>query len=166
MTRKCFLGALLLAGLGSVPAATHVAAQAPAPPPSKMLLNLDRDGVAIQGHDPVAYFTMGKPVKGDPALSATHAGAIYHFASREHRDLFTADPEKYAPQFGGYCGYGASRGYPAKIDPRAFTIMNGRLILQYSLGVLETWMKDPEAYLRKADANWPGIVEKHGKPRS
>jgi YHS domain-containing protein len=135
----------------------------PAQEPGKVLLNLDKSGVAIRGYDPVAYFTEGKPVKGTPALSATHQQATYYFASREHLATFSADPARYVPQFGGYCGYGASRGYPANIDPEAFMIMDGRLILQNSQGVLRRWQEDPESYLRKADANWPAIVAKHGK---
>ena len=83
----------------------------------------------------------------------------------EHLAAFRADPAKYAPSFGGYCAYGVSRGYAVSIDPEAFTIMNNRLLLQNSKSVLRRWQEDPGAHLVKADSNWPGIVEKQGKPR-
>ena len=163
MTRAHLIRSLVataVVGLaGGTPALPLLAQQA-----GKVLLNLDESGVAIRGYDPVAYFTEGKAVKGNPGFSARHEGALYHFATREHLAAFSANPAKYAPQFGGYCGYGASRGYPADIDPEAFTIMDGRLILQNSKGVLRRWQEDPDGFLRKADGNWPAIVEKHGKP--
>jgi YHS domain-containing protein len=163
MTRISVFRSLVAASL------VGLAAGPPAPPllaqqQGKVLLNLDESGVAIRGYDPVAYFTEGKAVKGNPGFSARHEGALYHFATREHLAAFSANPARYAPQFGGYCGYGASRGYPAAIDPEAFTIMDGRLILQNSKSVLRRWQEDPGGYLRKADGNWPAIVEKHGKP--
>src|SRR5579872_7514687 len=76
---------------------------------TKTLLNLDKTGVAIQGYDPVAFFTDHKPVKGKPEIPAQHDGAVYYFASKEHRDLFKKDPSKYEPVFGGYCAYGVSK---------------------------------------------------------
>jgi YHS domain-containing protein len=149
--RKSFL-ALFVATL-----ALPLAAQ------TKSLLNLDRAGLAIQGYDPVAYFTDGKPIKGKPEFSARHNGGTYHFASKEHRELFAAAPKKYEPQFGGFCAYAVSRGYTARIDPEAFQIVDGRLLLQYSKGVRDDFNKDTKGNLSKADANWPGVVEKKGK---
>jgi YHS domain-containing protein len=163
MTKPSRFRPLAAAALLGLLAATSPAFL-PAQAPGKVLLNLDKAGVGIQGYDPVAYFTVGKPTRGNPAFSAAHQDVTYYFATREHLTAFSADPDRYVPQFGGYCGYGASRGYPADIDPEAFTIMDGRLILQNSKGVLRRWLEDPETYLRKADANWPGIVQKHGKP--
>ena len=130
---------------------------------TKSLLNLDQSGVAIQGHDPVAFFTDQKPVKGNPALGLRHHGALYYFASKEHRELFKRDPAKYEPAFGGYCAYGVSRGKLVEIDVAAFQIVSGRLLLQYSKGVRDDFNKDPRGNLVKADANWPGLVEKKGK---
>jgi len=130
---------------------------------TKSLLNLDKTGVAIQGYDPVAFFTDNKPVKGKPELTARHNGALYYFASKEHRDSFNSDPAKYEPVFGGYCAYGVSRGKLVEIDVDAFQIVNGRLLLQYSKGVRDDFNKDPKANLAKAEANWPGLVEKKGK---
>ena len=129
----------------------------------KTLLNLDKNGLAMQGYDPVAYFTDNKPVKGDSSISSSHNGATYYFASKEHKEAFDKEPEKYEPRFGGYCGYGASRNALAPISPDAFVIVDGRLILQKSKTVLGYWNEDPAANLKKAEANWPGLVEKNGK---
>ena len=127
------------------------------------LLNLDKTGLAIQGYDPVAFFTDGKPVKGKSEFVAKHDGAVYLFASKEHRDTFKADPAKYEPAFGGYCAYGVSRNKLVEIDPEAFQIMDGKLLLQYSKGVRDNFNKDAIGNLSKANANWPGLVEKKGK---
>ena len=130
---------------------------------TRTLLNLDKNGVAIHGYDPVAFFTDSKPVKGNPEFSARSNGALYYFASREHRDLFQADPAKYEPAFGGYCAYGVSRNKLAEVEVEAFQIANGRLLLQYSKDVRDNFNQDSKGNLAKADANWPGLVEKKGK---
>src|SRR5262245_61471973 len=130
---------------------------------SKELLNLDKNGLAIQGYDPVAFFTDSKPVKGKSEFQFRHDGALYYFASKEHRDLFKADPAKYEPAFGGFCAYGVSRNKLVQIDVNAFQIVNGRLLLQYSKGVRDYFNKDTKTNLVKADNNWPGLVEKKGK---
>ena len=130
---------------------------------TKTLLNLDKAGLAIQGYDPVAFFTDGKPVKGKPEFSARHNGALFNFASKEHRDLFKADPGKYEPSFGGYCAYGVSRNKLVEIDVNAFQIVDGKLLLQYSKGVRDDFNKDARGNLSKANTNWPLLVEKKGK---
>jgi len=130
---------------------------------SKTLLNLDKTGVAIQSYDPVAFFTDHKPVKGDQKFLLKHDGAIYFFASKEHKDLFKADPAKYMPEFGGYCAYGVSRNKLVEIDVNAFQIVDGKLLLQYSKGVRDDFNKDPKSNLAKAAANWVGLLEKNGK---
>ena len=130
---------------------------------NKTLLNLDKSGIAIQGYDPVAFFTDGKPVKGKPEFVARHDGAVYRFASREHRDLFTKDPAKYEPQFGGYCAYGVSRNKLAPVDIEAFQIVDGKLLMQYSKDIRDDFNKDTKGNLSKASANWPGLVDKKGK---
>ena len=135
----------------------------PAIAQTKSLLNLDKHGAAIQGYDPVAFFTDRKPVKGKPEFPARHNGAVYNFASKEHRDLFKADPAKYEPAFGGYCAFGVSKGKVVEIDVDAFQIVNGRLLLQYSKGVRDDFNKDTKGNLSKAEANWPVPVEKKGK---
>lgn len=129
----------------------------------KSLLNLDSSGVAIQGYDPVAFFTDGKPVKGEAKFVSKHDGAVYYFASKEHKNLFNADPAKYEPVFGGYCAYGVSRNRIVDIDVDAFQIVDGKLLMQYSKGVRDDFNKDAKGNLVKADANWPGLVEKKGK---
>jgi YHS domain-containing protein len=112
-------------------------------------------GAAIRGYDPVAYFTSGKPVKGSKEFTTQWRGATWHFASAEHRDRFAAAPEKYAPQYGGYCAYGVAQGYTVSIDPAAWTVVDGKLYLNYSTNVRRTWEKDIPGYIRKADTQWP-----------
>ncbi len=128
----------------------------------KVLVNRDKDGVAMQGYDPVAYFTESAPVKGSQKFKATHQGAIYYFASAEHRDLFKQDPEKYAPAFGGYCGYAASINRLSPIDPKYWQIVDDRLVLQHNRKAFDLWNKDLHESVTKADANWPTLVEKNG----
>ena len=130
---------------------------------TKTLLNLDKTGVAIQGYDPVAFFTDAKPVKGKPEFPARHNGGLYYFASKEHRDLFKADSAKYEPAFGGYCAYGVSRNKLVEIEVDAFQIVDGKLLLQYSKGVRDDFNKDAKSNLAKANANWSALVEKKGK---
>jgi YHS domain-containing protein len=130
---------------------------------SKTLLNLDRSGVAIQGYDPVAFFTEHAPVKGMPQFASKYNGATYEFASRQHKDLFEQEPAKYEPQFGGYCAYGVSRNKLAPIDVEAFQIVDGKLLLQYSKGVRDDFNEDQKGNLSKANRNWPGLIDKKGK---
>lgn len=129
----------------------------------KNLINLDKQGIALQGHDPVAFFTEKKPVKGDPKFQSTYKGGQYYFASAENKAAFDADPSKYEPQFGGFCAYGVSRGYTVPIKIEAFQIVNDRLLMQYDFGAQKSFNKDPQANLRKADENWPKLVEKQGR---
>ena len=119
----------------------------------------DRDG-AIRGYDPLAYFDRKGPVKGSKQFTHQWNGATWHFASAENRDQFAAAPEKYAPQYGGYCAYAVAQGYTANIDPAAWTIMDGKLYLNYSLSVRERWRKDIPGYIRKADTNWPAVLQR------
>ena len=130
---------------------------------TKTLLNLDKTGVAIQGYDPVAFFTDGKPVKGKTEFVVKLDGAIYQFASKQHRDAFKADPTKYEPVFGGYCAYGVSRNKLIEIDVDAFQIVEGKLLLQYRKGVREDFNQDTQGNLAKAKSNWPGLVDRKGK---
>jgi YHS domain-containing protein len=128
----------------------------------KELLNLD-NGVAIQGYDPVAFFTDHRPVKGDARFQSQYHGANYYFASAEHRAAFDKEPAKYEPQFGGFCAYGASRGKTVPVKIETWEIVNGRLLLQYDLDVKSKFDNDPQGTLKKADENWPGLVDKYGK---
>jgi YHS domain-containing protein len=135
----------------------------PALAQNKMLVNTDKTGVAIQGYDPVAFFTDNQPVKGDQKFLVKHDGAIYFFASKEHKDLFRANPAKYEPSFGGYCAYGVSRNKLVEIDVNAFQIVNGKLLLQYSKGVRDDFNQNQAGNLTKANANWPALVASKGK---
>ena len=115
---------------------------------------------AIRGYDPVAYFTQGKPVKGDRRFSLEYQGATWRFASAENRDLFAAEPGRYAPQYGGYCAWAVSQGYTASVDPDAWRIVNDKLYLNYSTGVQKRWSRDVPGNIAKADANWPAVLSK------
>lgn len=119
---------------------------------------------AIQGYDAVAYFTQADAIKGSTDISFQHLGQTWYFASEEHRELFMADPEKYQPQFGGYCAYGMSRGYKAQTDPQAWSIVDGKLYLNYNLEVRDIWNQDRAAYLEKAIQNWPTVKDSEFKP--
>ncbi len=112
---------------------------------------------AIQGYDPVAYFVDKKPVKGVPEFSVDWQGATWHFATAANRDAFRADPEQYAPQFGGYCAFGVAHGYAPQTDPTAFTVVDGKLYLNYNHTVSEKWNAEREGYIAKAIQNWPGL---------
>ena len=125
----------------------------------KLEVYVNSDGVAINGYDPVAYFREGAPVEGLPEFTARWKRVTWQFSSAENRDLFMASPEDYAPQYGGYCAYAVSRGYIASTVPEAWTIFEGKLYLNFSLGVRDTWRRDMEANIAKADANWPGVLE-------
>lgn len=130
---------------------------------AKTLLNLDSEGVAIQGYDPVAFFTENRPVKGNTQFQSEYHGAKYYFASTDHKAAFDQEPAKYEPQFGGYCAYGASRGKRAPVKIEAWQIVNGRLLMQYDLDVKDKFNQDQSGNLQKADQNWPGLVEEYGK---
>lgn len=109
---------------------------------------------AIRGYDPVAYHLEGKPVLGKPEFKTEWNGAEWRFASAANRDAFVADPKRYAPAFGGFCAFGASRGYKVSTDPDAFAIEGGTLYLNYSIPVQNTWNKDRPGYIEKATTNW------------
>ena len=114
-------------------------------------------GLAVAGYDPVAYFTDGKAVEGSSDFTAEWKGATWRFASAAHRDQFKAEPEKYAPQYGGYCAYGMTVGQKVPVDPAAWSIVEGRLYLNNSLKVREAWSQDPAGNIGKADAAWPKV---------
>lgn len=116
-------------------------------------------GIAIKGYDPVAYFTMNQPLKGSKEFSVDWNGATWRFANQDHLDLFRAQPEKYAPQYGGYCAWAVSQNKTASIDPDAWKIVDGKLYLNYSLDIQETWEADTDGNIKKADANWPNLID-------
>lgn len=113
---------------------------------------------AIRGYDPVAYFTRGKPVKGSDLQTLEWKGATFRFANAEHLALFEAQPEKYAPQYGGYCAYAVSQGATASTEPSAWTIVDNKLYLNYSLNVRKLWSKNIPDFITAANNNWPGVL--------
>jgi YHS domain-containing protein len=119
-----------------------------------------KGGVAIQGYDPVAYFVEGKAVLGLKEIKAQYDNANYYFATEVNKEEFVKNPDKFVPQYGGYCAYGLSKGYKVPIDPKAFTIVEDKLYLNYSLDVKAEWMKQREERIVKANENWEKIKNK------
>jgi YHS domain-containing protein len=117
-------------------------------------------GSAIRGYDPVAYFSDHKPVKGSKEFTLSWAGANWQFKSKENLEVFKANPEKYAPQYGGFCAYGVSEDHKSPTDPDAFTIVGDKLYLNYSVKVKELWSKDIKGHIEKAETNWPSLKDK------
>lgn len=115
-------------------------------------------GLAIRGYDPVAYFTDGKPTRGAAEHTHTWKGAEWRFATEANRAAFAADPEAYAPQYGGYCAWAVSEGYTASTVPEAWKIVDGRLYLNFSRGIQRRWERDIPGHISRADANWPGVL--------
>jgi YHS domain-containing protein len=115
--------------------------------------------LALNGHDPVAYFTEGRPVAGSASFQTRYNGATWRFVSAANQAAFEADPTKYAPQFGGYCAWAVSQGYTAKGDPAHWRIVDGKLYLNYDANVQATWEKDIPGFIRAAEGNWPKVIE-------
>jgi YHS domain-containing protein len=128
-------------------------------------VNVDSNGVAIQGYDLVAYFTDDRPVRGKPELVATYNGATYYFASAEHKTQFEKEPGKYAPRFGGFCAFGVSHGAIAPSSVDAFQIIDGQLVLQNNRDILKRWQEDSKGNLKKAEANWQNLVQKNAEKK-
>ena len=117
------------------------------------------DGIALGGTDPVSYFTGGAPAQGSPDITAEQDGVTWRFATAENRDAFAADPDKYRPAYGGWCAYGVAKGAKATTIPDAWTIIDGKLYLNYSRIVQGLWSIDSAGYIEKADAAWPEIKD-------
>lgn len=115
---------------------------------------------AVGGYDPVAYFTDGKPVEGKSAITHQWKGVTWRFSTEKNRDMFKADPAKYAPQYGGYCAWAVSQGYTAKGDPNHWKIVDGKLYLNYDARVQRDWEKDVPGHIGSANKNWPKVLEK------
>ncbi len=114
---------------------------------------------ALDGYDTVAYFTEGKPVVGSDRFVSELQGVKFRFASAENKARFDADPDRYRPQYGGYCAYAVSQGGAASGDPLVWDIHDGKLYLNLNLGIQKRWRQDRDGYIAKADANWPGVLE-------
>ncbi len=117
-------------------------------------------GLAVKGYDPVAYFTLRKPTRGKRRITLKWKGALWRFSSARNRALFRKSPYKYAPRYGGYCAWAVSQGYTAPIDPRAWSIVKGRLYLNYNRAVRKQWEANKRNLIRKANVNWPKLLKK------
>ncbi|MEM9289822.1 MAG: YHS domain-containing (seleno)protein [Pseudomonadota bacterium] len=115
--------------------------------------------VAVSGYDTVAYFQEKDPVKGSKRFQTEWNGAIWRFSSQENLDLFTANPETFAPQFGGYCAWAISQGYTASGDPKQWSIHNDKLYLNYDADVKAEWLTDKDGFIAKGESNWPSVLE-------
>ncbi len=127
-------------------------------------VNADRNvGIALGGYDPVAFFTAGQPTKGDPSIRASHGGATYLFASATSKAAFEAAPTRYEPQYGGYCAYGVEKGVLLPVDVSTWVIRDGKLYLNYSPDIAKLFAKETDGIIKKANANWPGLVQANSK---
>jgi YHS domain-containing protein len=119
------------------------------------------DGPAIHGYDAVAFFQDGKPVKGKKEITHEWNGATWYFSTESNKKMFAEAPEKYAPQFGGYCAYAASRNYIYDANPKYWKIVDGKLYLNYNADAKKEWEKDITGNVEKGNENWPNLI----KPR-
>ncbi|MCW5805577.1 MAG: YHS domain-containing protein [Deltaproteobacteria bacterium] len=142
---------------------TTTTTSAPVKESDKILVNVDGDGVGLGGHDPVSY-REDDPMFGSDANVAEHGGAKYRFASADNKAKFEADKAKLAPGFGGYCAFAAAQNRVQRADPTIFTIHDGQLLVFTNRSFKTMFNKDPAGNKKAADANWPALVAKHGKP--
>ncbi len=148
---------LFALALGLADHAAPALAADPAPP-----VSATAEGVAIRGYDPTAFFTAGHPVQGSPAFAHRWNGAVWHFASASARNLFVADPEAYAPAFGGHCAWAVSQNYLAPGDPLHWRIVGGRLYLNANARAKALWEADLDAAIARGLANWPSVLTTAG----
>jgi YHS domain-containing protein len=118
----------------------------------------EAEGLALRGYDPVAYFEQEQPIRGLPEHGYTYKGSKFLFASAKNQKKFAADPEKYAPQYGGFCALGTANGYKVKTEPDAFKVVDGKLYFNYNRKVLELWTQDQPGYIARANKNWPEVA--------
>lgn len=151
---------LILAFLLSMSGSVQVAAQDLSATRRK-LFNLEQNNLAIQGYDPVAYFTQQKAIQGNKSFALTYEGVLYYFSSAANKEAFRKSPATYEPQYGGWCAYAmGAKGEQVDIDPETFKIVNGKLYLFYNKylnNTLKSWNKNEPALQAKADANWTSI---------
>lgn len=159
--RRSVMAIAVAAAVGAVPIGTTTARAYDET--STSALNLDKAGVAMRGYDPVAYFTVGTPTKGLAQFSASHDGAVFHFASAANRDAFVADPVRYAPAFGGFCAMGAALDKKLDGDPAVWKIVAGKLYLNVGAPAQKRWQEDVAGNISKAEQNWPKIRNKAPK---
>lgn len=163
MFKRTIVAAVLVAGVAGVAMAGRVVAEREGPATQaaggKVEYFVNKEGLAAGGNDVVSYFE-GKAEKGVAEFEVVHGGAKFRFVSKAHLEAFVAAPGKYAPQYGGWCAMGMAGGYKAPTDAAAFTVVEGKLYLNYSAKVTEMWAKDREALIVKADKNWPEVSKK------
>jgi YHS domain-containing protein len=141
---------IALAALAATPAYAIVQ-NSPSP------VDTDATGLALQGFDPVAYFTMGVPTPGDPKFQATHNDATYRFASAEDLRKFKQNPDAYLPQYGGFCAMGTAHGIKLEGDPHVWKVVDNKLYVNVNPDVGRAWLRDIPANIAKANDNWPKI---------
>ena len=151
LTSRPALGGYAIVAIVALAIASYFAFAAK---PEVTAINVDTDLVAIHGYDTVAYFTEGKPIKGKVEFEHVWQDASWHFASATNRDLFAANPDRYAPQYGGYCALGIAGGEFAQIDPEAWTIVEGKLYLNKSKYYQKEWAKAPLSHIFMSEHNW------------
>ncbi len=134
-------------------------------PAAKILVLVDDRGVGLGGNDPIAY-TKEAVQEGTADHTSSYGGAKYQFASPENQQMFDGDQPKYAPAFGGYCAFAASQNRLSESDPNVYMIYEGQLLMFTNEDFREQFKKDPAGNKKKADANWPALVDKYGKPSS
>jgi len=162
MFRSVFVIVLLCACGGSSKPTTTTTTQPPAT--DKVLVLVDDQGVGLAGNDPIAYST-DKIEEGTAEHTSAHGGATYQFTSADNKAKFDAAQAKYAPQFGGYCAFAASQNRLSEADPTVYMNLDGQLLMFTNKDFLDQFKKDPTGNKKKADANWPGLVQQHGKPK-
>ncbi|MEL6388512.1 MAG: YHS domain-containing (seleno)protein [Pseudomonadota bacterium] len=145
--------------LGSAALALAVVAAAPSEGQARDPIYQTLLGTAIDGTDPISYFTEGRPIEGSSDFSAEWNGAIWYFASAENRERFLAKPEQYAPQYGGYCAWAIAQGSLASTDPDNWDIVDGKLYLNYNDSIQERWRQDIPGFIAEADDKWPEILD-------
>ena len=153
MTRRSFWIAVFL------PLVQMVSAAGPAFAAKDPVYTGTFSSLAVSGYDPVAYFVEGRPIEGRKDLKFKWNGATWRFANAENLAAFKADPQAYAPQFGGYCAWAVSQGYTASTDPEAWRIVGGKLYLNYSKNVQKMWEQDIPGNIARGNANWPKVLE-------
>lgn len=151
--RPFVLGALAATALAATSAFAGV-------PGSTSSINVDAQGVALGGYDPVAYFDSGKPTHGVDTISASYQGARYLFVSEAHRKTFLADPGKYLPEFGGFCAVGTSFGEKVDIDPETGKVVKGKLYVNSNQKAQAVFDKDTSGTISRAEHNWPMVKDK------
>lgn len=124
---------------------------------SETMFSVNEQNIAVSGYDVVSYFTANKAMKGSESYQATHEGATFYFSSKKNLKTFKKDPNKYVPQYGGYCAYAVAKGGKYPVNPETFKIVEGRLFLFYNkdgTNTLTLWNKDEATFLKAADASW------------